>query len=92
MPAEEYAQKRQERQKMAYRISLGAKTKNEYCAMTEQFDKLKLPRYRGFFAQIYEKLPDQRGDLVYPPMALQKVGGAKEILRVLLNQVLTDID
>ena len=92
MPLEEYAHRRQERQKLAYRISLGAQTKIEYCAMTEQFHKLKMPRYSGLFYDIYEELPDRQSVQVYPPKAVQKVGGAKEILRVLLNQYLTDID
>jgi hypothetical protein len=92
MPPEEYAQRRQERQKLAYRVSLGAKTKEDYVAIYDQFLKLKMPRYSGFFYEIYEENPDRRGLQMYPPMAVQKVGGAKEILRVRLNQVLTDID
>lgn len=92
MPPKEYAQRRQERQKLAYRLSWGAESKDEYVARYKQFDRLKMPRYRGLYYDIYEELPDERGAQVYPPMALQKVGGAKEILRVLLNQVVTDID
>lgn len=92
MPPEEYVIKRQERHKLAYLISLGAPTKEEYVALKVKFHNLKMPRYRRSLCDVYEELPDGIDCQVYPPKALQKVGGAKEILRAVLNQVLTDID
>lgn len=90
MLPEEYARRRQERQKAA--MSTGSKTKDEATAWAERFESIKLPRYRDMY-DIYEKLPYWgHGALTYPPRALQKVGGAKEILAAVLHQVITDID
>jgi len=93
MPSEEYARRRQERQKLAHLMSLGSKTKSEAGEKTEQFNSLKMPRYRADLYDVYQELSCYgEGVLVYPPKALQKAGGAKEILAAVLHQVLTDID
>jgi hypothetical protein len=47
MPPEDYARKRQERQKAA--MNTGSKTKDEATAWAERFESLKLPRYRDMY-------------------------------------------
>lgn len=94
MPEEEYARMRQERQKAANLLTIGTKTKNESTDKLNLFVAHKMPRYRDMY-DVYEQLPcfvNGQGRQVYPPKALQKVGGAKEILATVLRQVLTAID
>ena len=96
MSSEIYMQRSQEKHKLMKMMSANPPIKDmtaeRYEAMMEQFDKIELPRYRYPFCDIYEQLPDWRGSRIYPPKALQKIGGAKEILRVMLYQPPTEFE
>ena len=84
---EELERRRTERQKAADILTHGARTKDAYGKAGVEYAKIRVPRYQSFSCHIYEELPDSPFGRFYPPKAVQKVGGAKEILSVLLGRI-----
>ena len=91
-PRKEFEQKRKERQKAADVLNNGARTKDEYGKAGDQYQQIKVPRYRHWFVEIYREIPDSPFGRLFPASAVQKIGGAKEILDVYLQRQYTGND
>ena len=94
MSREELDRRRIERQKAADILNFGAKTKTEYSEAIQQYREIKIPTYslNSLSYDIYQELPVAAGVGIFPPKAVQKIGGAKEILAVVLQKILTAHD
>jgi hypothetical protein len=92
IPKEELERRRNARQKAADILTHGAGSKDEYHEAGDQFAAIRVPRYQSNFCHIYEELPETPYGRFYPPKAVLKVGGAKEILATVLGRIRTGND
>ena len=92
---EELQRRRIARQEAADVLMDGARTREGYQKAGDEYAKIRVPRYRSDFPisyHIFEDLTETPYAQIYPPKAVQKVGGAKEILAILLRRIRTGND
>ena len=80
------------RKKAADTLNNGTKTKEEHGEALRNYSTIKVPKYETHLYYIYEELPESPYGRFYPPKSVQKVGGAKEILAVVLDRIRTAYD
>jgi hypothetical protein len=92
MDRAEFDRRRAERQKAADVLNFGSETKEEYGLAEIKYREIKIPTYSPNFYDVFQELPVPATVGVHPPKAVQKIGGAKEILAVVLEKILTAHD
>jgi hypothetical protein len=76
-----------ERQRFADSLTYGAHGKTEWSDACDGFLSIRVPKYANSGFCIYRVLPDHPNHRIYPPSAVAKIGGAKELLDVILTHI-----
>jgi len=92
MSRDELERRRIERQRAADVLNFGAKSKEEHQSAGDRYLEIKVPCYRSGSYDVFKMTPETPYAGVYPPKAVQKVGGAKEILSTVLQRLRTGSD